>query len=141
MTDETETPAPRAVGGGRDEGAHPGQAARYPNTEIRDQRQGASKDLALRTHRGEVFRVRIDATDPHWRAKALAALGPERRLSPLGWAIASAPHTEAEALQWAQICEEEEKRRAYEAKLSLLLALIQRRRTLNALRAKWGRKL
>jgi hypothetical protein len=62
-------------------------------------------------------------------------------LSPLGWAIASAPHTEAEALQWAQICEEEEKRRAYEAKLDLLLALIQRRRTLNALRAKWGRKL
>jgi len=96
-------------------------------------------ELELRTHRGDRFRVRIDAADPHWRAKALAALSDP--LSPEGFAIAHAPHTQAEALRWARICEEEEQRRAREAKLGLLLALIQRRRSLNALRAKWGRKL
>lgn len=96
-------------------------------------------ELEFRTHRGGMFRVRINASDPHWRARALAAL-PDP-LSPEAFAIAHAPHTQAEALRWARICEEEEERRAREAKLGLLLALIQRRRTLNRLRAKWGRKL
>lgn len=96
-------------------------------------------ELELRTRRGDLFRVRINEDDPFWRTKALAAL-PDP-LSPEAFALAHAPHTEAEALRWAQVCEEVEQRRAREAKLQLILAIIQRRRTLNALRAKWGRKI
>lgn len=134
MAHQSNAPAPGAIGGGCAEEAHPRQAARYPNTT-----NAGLIELEFRTHRGGLFRVRINASDPHWRARAIAALSDP--LGPEAFAIAHAPHTEAEALRWARICEEEEARRAREAKLGLLLALIQQRRTLNRLRAKWGRKL
>ncbi len=109
MTDQTKTPAPGADRGGRDEGALPGQAARYPNTESRLRRQGPLQDLTVRTARGDVFHLRIDASDPHWRAKALAAVGDP--LSPIAFAICALPMTQAEAAVWADFCRHEDEAR------------------------------
>jgi hypothetical protein len=65
--------------------------------------------LQVRTYKGDVFRLRIDSNDPHWRSKALAALGDP--LSPAAFAIGALPMTRAESLAWADFCRREEEAR------------------------------
>jgi hypothetical protein len=63
-------------------------------------------EFELITFRGNTFRVRIEAGDPHWRAKALKSL-PDP-LSPEAHAIANAPKTWAEVAAWDEQCRREE---------------------------------
>ena len=108
MTIKRDAPAPGLTAAGAGGGARPGQAARYANTARADLPQGVHQ-LQVRTHRGDVFHLRIDASDPHWRAKALAAVGDP--LSPIAFAICALPMTQAEAAVWADFCRHEDEAR------------------------------
>lgn len=94
------TKAAARDGGRESTDAHGGDRAPIDDSKLgagAKGRQPDVRDLRVRAA-GHDFILRIDATDPHWRMRALAGLDP---LSPEAFAIRVVPLRQAERVEFA----------------------------------------